>query len=67
MHTEEWLEVHNVYTLPWLAQSPDLNPIENMCGILAREVYRNQRQYTSVEDLEECVYDIWHHIKTIVV
>uniref|UniRef100_A0A8R1HXN4 Tc1-like transposase DDE domain-containing protein n=1 Tax=Caenorhabditis japonica TaxID=281687 RepID=A0A8R1HXN4_CAEJA len=32
--------------------SPDLNPIENLYGILARRVYKNGIQYNTVQDLK---------------
>lgn len=35
----------NVEVLDWPAISPDLNPIENLWGVLSRKVYRNGRQY----------------------
>lgn len=34
--TERWLLARNVRVLPWCANSPDLNPIENLWGLIAR-------------------------------
>ena len=35
----------NVVLMDWLAFSPDLNPIENLWGIVARQVYGQDKQY----------------------
>lgn len=32
--TSSWMENNNVQAMVWPANSPDLNPIENICGIL---------------------------------
>ena len=43
----------------WPALSPDLNPIENLWGILARSVYEKGLQFNSVEDLKTAISDAW--------
>uniref|UniRef100_A0A8C7M569 Tc1-like transposase DDE domain-containing protein n=1 Tax=Oncorhynchus mykiss TaxID=8022 RepID=A0A8C7M569_ONCMY len=37
-----WIEDHQIKTLSWLAQSPGLNPIENLWNVIKRkmDVYR---------------------------
>ncbi|KAF0748806.1 hypothetical protein AaE_007242 [Aphanomyces astaci] len=49
--TRAILAEHNVPLLSWPALSPDLNPIENVWGCLARKVYANGRQFGSVQEL----------------
>jgi hypothetical protein len=39
----------NINVMDWPALSPDLNPFENLWGILAREVYADGKQYNSKE------------------
>ena len=48
--------------MEWPAVSPDLNPIENLWGILARDVYRNARQFQTKEQLKEQVMRSWADI-----
>ncbi len=36
--TKSWLNDHGVGVLDWPANSPDLNPIENLCGIVKRKM-----------------------------
>ena len=47
-----WLQTHEINVMEWPPYSPDLNPIENVWGILARRVYANGRQFNSVNELK---------------
>lgn len=58
--TMGWLEAHNIKTLDWPACSPDLNPIENVWGIIVRNIYANNTQYNSIADLKTAVEDAWN-------
>ena len=61
-HTKKWLEEHDIPILEWPANSPDLNPIENLWGILARAVYANGRQFTTKEELKNEILKQWDSI-----
>lgn len=43
----------------WPAKSPDMNIIENVWSILAREVYKNGRQCSSKIELKEAIEVAW--------
>ncbi|WKY07740.1 hypothetical protein Q1695_007313 [Nippostrongylus brasiliensis] len=57
--TKAFLEGHGVQVLEWPACSPDLNPIENLWGILSRRVYANYQQYATIEELKGAVLREW--------
>ena len=52
----------NINVMQWPALSPDLNPIENLWGDMARAVYGNGRQYHSVGKLKAWVKKAWSDI-----
>jgi transposase len=58
-HTKKWLEDKNIPVLEWPPNSPDLNPIENVWGILTRAVFANGRQFHSKEELKSEILKQW--------
>lgn len=45
--TKSWKEHNSVEILPWPAQSPDLNPIENLWNILEKSIRKRIKKYDS--------------------
>lgn len=61
--TINWLQEHNIPLLGWPANSPDLNPIENLWGILVRRIYAENKQYKSVAELKNAIVAAWHSVE----
>ncbi len=66
IHTSKYstafLTDENVSLFDHPSLSPDLNPIENLWGILARQVYANGRQYQSIPALITAIKAAWSGI-----
>lgn len=60
--TRAWFQQHGINVLDWPSCSPDINPIENVWGILARRVYSENRQFQTIPELRAAVMEAWHHI-----
>lgn len=60
--TKEWFQRKEINVLPWPAVSPDLNPIENLWGVLARRVYKDGRQFRTVKELKDGIREAWASI-----
>jgi len=56
---KEWFVSNGVRLMKWPARSPDLNPIENVWGWLARKVYAENRQFATEQELTDCVLGWW--------
>jgi transposase len=61
--TKLWLLLKNIKTMEWPAHSPDLNPIENVWGLLARRVYAEGRVFQSVKELKAVILHEWQTIE----
>ena len=55
--TKTWLDAHAIMVLDWPANSPDLNPIENLWGIIKRKL-RDTRPKNK-EELTASINEIW--------
>jgi len=45
--------------MDWPPLSPDLNPMENVWGLLARTIYKDGRQYQNVQALQQAITESW--------
>ncbi len=59
--TKSWLNDQGVGVLDWPANSPDLNPIENLWSIVKRKM-RNNKQPTNADELKATVKETWASI-----
>lgn len=60
--TKEGLEEQSFSTIDWPALSPDLNPIENVWGLLVQKVYVGGKQYFSVPALKAAIQKAWDEL-----
>ena len=62
--TIAWLKARNLDPISWPSLSPDLNPIENLWGLLVRRVYDNgRRQFNSAQELRAAIQTSWNSIE----
>jgi len=64
-YTKMFLESKKIPLMQWPAISPDLNPIEDLWGILSAKVFGGGRQFETLKDLKEAIVKEWAltHIK----
>ena len=62
-YTMNFLSENGIKTLDWPANSPDLNPIENLWGELVRKIYKNGSvQFPTKKALKKAVLKEWSAI-----
>lgn len=56
--SKDWRDQHSIKTFQWSAQSPELNPIENMWSILKNAVHHRRIRPRTVKDMLIALNDI---------
>lgn len=57
-----WFAQKCIKLLPWPAQSPDLNPIENVWDYLGRRISKREVQPSNTEELWQSLQEEWYNI-----
>ena len=57
--SKQWFTAKKIDLLDWPAKSPDLNIIENVWSLLAKDVYDNSRQFDNISQLKEAIEKAW--------
>ena len=59
---KNWKVERKIRSLPWPAQSPDLNPIEHLWNILKSRIQQRSPLPTNLDQLKEAIYEEWDAI-----
>lgn len=57
-----WKEENSISSIPWPAQSPDLNPIEHVWDHLERAVHKRKPFPKTINELKDALKDEWNKI-----
>ena len=60
---KKWIRDHQIHQLWWPANSPDMNPIENLWGILVKKL--STKVFENKEELVENILRIWNEEITV--
>ena len=60
--TVEWFKNKSITTVNWPPNSPDLNPMENVWGMLVRRVYSGNKVYERKAELKKSILKEWNEI-----
>ena len=57
-----WKREHDIRSLAWPVQSPDLNPIENLWSILKERVRKRIPRPKTIAQLEQYIHEEWNQL-----
>lgn len=60
-----FLELNKIDAITFPPKSPDLNPIENIFGQMARDIYKNGRQYLNLGELKSAITNCYANLKAL--
>ncbi len=58
--TRAWFREKGIELLDWAPHSPDLNPIENVWGIIKQQLHK--RNPVTVDEAHDLIIDIWNNL-----
>lgn len=58
----EWFRRNNIEVLPWPAYSPDINPVENVWGLIVKEIYKRNFRPNNSDELWEVIHECWEEL-----
>lgn len=58
----QWMKEMGMEVLPWPAQSPDVNPIENIWSILKTRISKRRHHSTTIPALKAALADEWEKL-----
>lgn len=58
----EWIQTNRINILPWPANSPDLNPIENVWGYMTKKIYDSNFRPQNRESLVQKIMEQWENL-----
>lgn len=58
----QWFATNNIEVLPWASYSPDINPIENIWGLLTKKIYKRNFRPQNANELWEAIEECWEEL-----